>query len=96
MDDVKYQIAKYKNNSPIHARETTILERIKRSGFISTQPLSSGITIDYHIDLYNLELKQVTAKLSEELMVKLVVIVDGFVVMVRLRSVRKKSKYIIG
>ena len=96
MDGVKYQIAKPKNNSPIHARETTILERIKRSGFISTQPLSSRITIDCHIDLYNVELKQVIAKLSEKLMFILVLMADGFVEMERLRSVRERSKYIIG
>ena len=51
MGDVKYQIAKSKNNSPIHARETTILERIKRSDFISNQPQSSGLTVDYHTDV---------------------------------------------
>lgn len=51
MDDVKYPIAKPKNKSQIHAKETTILKRVKRTGFISIQPLSSGITVDYYTGL---------------------------------------------
>lgn len=35
MDDVKHQIAKPKNNSQIHAKETTVLDRVKRTDFIS-------------------------------------------------------------
>lgn len=62
MDDVKYETAKPKNNSQIHAQESTILDRVKRTGFISIQPLSSGITVDYYTGLQNLELKQVIAK----------------------------------
>ena len=51
MDDVKYETAKPKNNSQIHAQESTILDRVKRTGFISIQPLSSGITVDYYTGL---------------------------------------------